>query len=131
GGSDPLHGNGGEWRVERQRLRWELLDAFQQAAAEVGIPPTEDFNRGDNLGCGYFEVNQRRGIRWNAAKAFLRPALKRPNLKVITAAHVHRLLHCSKESRRIDGVECLVGPGVGERKRFKARGEVILSAGAI
>ncbi|MEO8121789.1 MAG: GMC family oxidoreductase, partial [Rhodoferax sp.] len=75
GGSDALHGHDGEWRVEKQRLSWKLLDAFQRAAAQVGIPATEDFNRGDNLGCGYFEVSQRRGIRWNAARAFLRPVL--------------------------------------------------------
>src|SRR5690606_29556161 len=82
GASDPLHGHGGEWRVERQRLRWDLLDAFREAAAQTGIPRCDDFNRGDNFGCGYFEVNQRRGIRWNASKAFLRPASRRPNLVV-------------------------------------------------
>jgi choline dehydrogenase len=131
GGDDPLHGNGGEWRVERQRLRWDLLDAFQRAAAELGIPPTSDFNRGDNLGCGYFEVNQRRGIRWNAAKAFLRPALSRPNLKVLTGSQVYRLLHRSDGSGRIDGVECQGEPGSTLRKRFRANCEVVLSAGAI
>ena len=73
-----MHGAGGEWRVEEQRLSWEILDAFRAAAAEVGIPPTDDFNRGDNEGCGYFQVNQRRGVRWSTAKAFLRPARARP-----------------------------------------------------
>ncbi|MFZ9594441.1 MAG: GMC family oxidoreductase, partial [Burkholderiaceae bacterium] len=80
GSIDPLHGSGGEWRVERQRLRWDLLDAFAKAAHASGIPARDDFNRGDNEGCGYFEVNQRRGVRWNASKAFLEPALSRPNL---------------------------------------------------
>ncbi|MGA0796665.1 MAG: GMC family oxidoreductase, partial [Quisquiliibacterium sp.] len=66
GANDELHGHGGEWRVEGQRLSWELLDAFRAAAGEVGIPPVDDFNRGDNFGDGYFEVNQKRGVRWNA-----------------------------------------------------------------
>ena len=73
-GADEMHGAGGEWRVEQQRLSWEILDAFRDAAAEVGIPKIADFNRGDNEGCGYFQVNQRRGVRWSTAKAFLRPA---------------------------------------------------------
>ncbi len=85
-GADAMHGAGGEWRVEEQRLSWEILDAFRAAAAEVGIPPVEDFNRGDNEGCGYFQVNQKRGVRWSTAKAFLRPALKRPNLTLLTRA---------------------------------------------
>src|SRR5262245_47855321 len=76
-GATRFHGAGGEWRVEQQRLSWKILDAFAAAAEECGIPRTEDFNRGDNEGSGKFEVNQRRGVRWSAAKAFLRPALKR------------------------------------------------------
>ena len=83
-GADEMHGAGGEWRVEEPRLSWEILDAFRAAAAEVGIPPTDDFNRGDNEGCGYFQVNQKRGVRWSTAKAFLRPARARPNLSVLT-----------------------------------------------
>ena len=74
-----------------------MLDAFAQAAREAGIPATDDFNRGDNEGVGYFEVNQRRGVRWNAAKAFLRPALKRPNLRVVSGAHVRRVLLSTAE----------------------------------
>src|SRR5690606_25942593 len=84
GGANEFHGAGGEWRVERQRLSWEVLDAFRQAAAQAGIPPVDDFNRGDNEGCGYFEVNQRKGVRWTAASAFLHPVTHRPNLTVIT-----------------------------------------------
>jgi choline dehydrogenase-like flavoprotein len=101
-GADEMHNNGGEWRVEPQRLSWEILDAFRDAAAETGIPRIVDFNRGNNEGCGYFEVNQKRGVRWNAAKGFLRPALDRPNLKVITAAPVRRL---RLEGKRVTGVE--------------------------
>src|SRR3546814_10932322 len=73
-GADDVHGDGGEWRVEEMRLRWEILEAFRDAAAEIGIPRTDDFHRGDNEGCGYFQVSQRRGVRCSSAKAFLRPA---------------------------------------------------------
>ena len=73
GAFDDLHARGGEWRVEMARIRWDILDAFREAAAEAGIPKTDDFNRGDNEGCGYFQVNQRTGVRWNTAKGFLQP----------------------------------------------------------
>ncbi len=131
GGVDPLHGHGGEWRVERPRVRWEILDAFQRAAAQAGIEPSEDFNRGDNAGCGYFEVNQRRGVRWNASKAFLRPVRHRPNLKILTGATVTRLCWSSTDSRRIDGLEYRLGGPSGESKHVLASREVVLSAGAI
>jgi choline dehydrogenase len=131
GAVDPLHGHGGEWRVERPRVRWEILDAFQRAAAQVGIEPSDDFNRGDNAGCGYFEVNQRRGVRWNASKAFLRPVLARPNLKVQTAATVTRLCWSASDAGRIDGVEYMIGGPSGESKRVLCSREVVLAAGAI
>jgi choline dehydrogenase len=92
GGASDVHGGGGEWRVERQRLSWEILDAFREAAGQTGIPKVDDFNGGDNAGCAYFEVNQRRGIRLNTAKAFLKPAAQRPNLTIMTGCHVERLL---------------------------------------
>src|SRR5262245_49084842 len=82
GGASDFHGAGGEWRVEKQRLSWDILNAFRDAAEQSGIPKVEDFNRGDNFGCAYFDVNQKRGIRWNTAKAFLRTAAQRPNLTV-------------------------------------------------
>jgi choline dehydrogenase len=130
-GADPLHGAGGEWRIERPRVRWELLDAFAQAAQEAGIPATEDFNTGHNLGVGYFEVNQRRGVRWNAAKAFLRPALGRPNLTVWTGAQASRLLlqRRGDGSLRCEGVELLPAPGRPTAVRA-ARG-VVMAAGAV
>ncbi|MBR0557953.1 GMC family oxidoreductase N-terminal domain-containing protein [Ciceribacter sp. L1K23] len=124
-GADEMHGAGGEWRVEKARVRWAVLDAFQQAAEEAGIPRTSDFNRGDNEGSGYFEVNQRSGIRWNTAKAFLRPAVKRGNLNVLTKAHVMRLI---VEDGVVTGVEVQHD---GMAKRFFSRREVVLSAGAI
>lgn len=130
GGADPLHGHGGEWRVERPRVRWEILDAFREAAASLGIPPVEDFNRGDNHGCGYFEVNQRRGVRWNAAKAFLKPASGRPNLEVRTGALVHRLVRAEDGSGRVTGVLCS-SEEAGPPREVVARREVVLAAGAI
>ena len=126
--------SGGEWRVEKQRLSWPILDAFARAAVQAGIPATDDFNRGDNEGVGYFEVNQRRGVRWNAAKAFLRPALKRANLQVLTGAHVTRLIledapAGAKERLVARGVELRLGTDAPVQVR--CRGEVLLSAGAV
>jgi choline dehydrogenase len=123
--------SGGEWRVEKQRLRWDVLDAFAQAAQQAGIPHSDDFNRGDNEGVGYFDVNQRRGIRWNAAKAFLRPVVHRDNLQVWTGAHIARvLLDGEGNERRAIGVEVLPQGG-GAPIQVKARGEVILATGAV
>ena len=134
-GFDPTGARGGgEWRVEKQRLHWPILDAFAAAAVEAGLPHTEDFNRGDNEGVGYFEVNQRRGVRWNAAKAFLRPALRRANLQVLTGAHVTRLLLEDAPAGSGDrlvarGVELRLGDGA--TLQVRCRGDVLLSAGAI
>ncbi|MBV2183203.1 MAG: GMC family oxidoreductase [Rhizobium sp.] len=124
-GADEMHGAGGEWRVEKARVRWAVLEAFQQAAKEAGIPETADFNRGTNEGSGYFDVNQRSGIRWNTAKAFLRPAVKRGNLTVLTKAHVKRLII---EDETVTGVEVHHD---GVTKRFSAKRETVLCAGAI
>ncbi|MGZ2478587.1 GMC family oxidoreductase [Sinorhizobium medicae] len=124
-GTSAMHGAGGEWRVERQRLSWPILDAFRDAAEELGIPKTEDFNIGDNEGSGYFEVNQRGGVRWNTTKAFLRPAMKRPNLKVLTGAETERLIF---EGRRTKGIRFRLH---GRIREARATREVILSAGAI
>lgn len=131
-GFSGLHGHGGEWRVEKQRLRWDILDAFAQAAQQAGIPATEDFNTGNNEGVGYFEVNQRQGWRWNTAKAFLRPTcLGRPNFELWTGAQVQRLrLTHGENGLRCDGVEVLTPHGV-EMPELNPGGEVILAAGAI
>jgi choline dehydrogenase-like flavoprotein len=125
GGRAELHGHGGEWRVERPRISWEILDAVRDAAAEVGIPKIMDFNLGDNEGSDYFEVNQRRGLRVSAAKAFLKPILKRPNLRLVTGAHARRL---TIEGRRVTGIEYA---GQGQTFSALARREVALAAGAI
>jgi len=124
-GEDEIHGAGGEWRVEEMRTSWEILDAFREAAAQVGIPATRDFNRGDNEGCGYFQVNQRSGIRWTTAKGFLRPVLDRPNLAVLTHAHTQRVAF---QGRRAVGVEFL---HKGRPAQATARAEVILAAGSV
>jgi choline dehydrogenase len=140
GGSDPpgsgtgrfaaAHGHGGEWRVEKQRLHWEILDAFVAAAVEAGIPRSHDFNAGDNEGVGYFEVNQKSGWRWNASKAFLRPVRKRTNLAIWTGARADRLLIDSLPSgqKRCCGV---VVDRASHRMSVTAGREVILAAGAV
>ncbi len=129
GGSSGFHGSGGEWRVEKQRLRWQILDAFREAARQTGIPNTDDFNRGDNEGCGYFEVNQKAGIRWNTAKAFLKPASQRGNLTIMTGCHVEKLvLEQGPQGLRCTGVEFTGG---GRAFTALATRETLLSAGAI
>ncbi len=125
------HGAGGEWRVEKQRLRWDILDAFAQAAQQAGIPATDDFNQGSNEGVGYFEVNQKSGWRWNTAKAFLRPvSTSRPNFTLWTQAQVARLLIEKQSDGRLRcaGVEVVKD---GQNVTANAAGEVILSAGSI
>lgn len=130
-GFERLHGHGGEWRVEKQRLRWDILDAFARAAEEAGIPATDDFNRGTNEGVGYFEVNQRNGWRWNAAKAFLRPTCYgRPNFEMWTGAHVRRLLFDRQADGRLrcTGAEVVTPHGV---ETVRAARELVLAAGAV
>jgi len=128
-GASELHGAGGEWRVEKQRLSWQILDAFRDAAAEVGIAKVEDFNTGDNAGSSYFEVNQRRGIRLNTAKAFLKPAAQRPNLTIMTGCHVERLLIEEGEGGQVcRGVQF---SGGGRMFTATAHRETLLAAGAI
>ena len=126
-----LHGGGGEWRVEKQRLRWDVLDAFSLAAQQAGIAATDDFNQGSNEGVGYFEVNQKSGWRWNTAKAFLRPTCtQRPNFELWTSSQVARLsLQTGADGHlRCTGVQVLKE---GSMVTAAARTEVILSAGSI
>jgi len=124
-GDSDLHGGQGEWRVEQQRLTWTLLDAFREAAAQTGIDSIPDFNGGDNEGCSYFQVNQRRGVRWNASKAFLRPVAQRPNLTVLTNAEVSRI---EFENGRASAVLAKVGQ---QERRLSAKREIILCCGSI
>ena len=129
-GADAFHGAGGELRVEKQRLTWDVLETFKQAAAETDIPSIEDFNRGDNAGCAYFDVNQKRGIRWNASKAFLRTAAKRGNLDIMTGCEVKRLLTTKDADGRLvcTGVEFV---GDNQEWRAEADKETLVTAGAI
>ena len=131
-GADAWHGAGAEWRVERQRLSWEILDAFAAAARESGIPASDDFNRGDNEGVGYFEVNQQRGVRWNTSKGFLRPASGRANLEVLTDTLVTRVLleGAPGAGLRAAGLELRPAAG-GAPRQVRAAREVVLAAGAV
>ena len=124
-GENEMHGGNGEWRVEGQRLSWEILDAFRDAAAETGIPNTNDFNTGNNEGCGYFEVNQKQGVRWSAADAFLHPIKSRANLTILTDSHVNKLQF---EGNKVIGVKFWRGNDLFEAS---VSGEVILASGTI
>jgi choline dehydrogenase-like flavoprotein len=124
-GADETHGAGGAWRVEEQRLSWQVLDDFAQACAEAGIPKVSDFNTGDNEGVNYFQVNQKSGFRWNTHKAFLKPIRKRPNLKIITEAHAERIVF---DGKRAVGVQFEQG---GQSHIARANAEVVSCAGAI
>ena len=129
-GADDFHGAGGELRVEERRVSWEILDAWRDAAAEAGIPKIQEFNRGDNFGNAYFQMNQRRGVRWSATKAFLRPAMSRANLTVMTKANVTRLvLDDANGECAAGGVEVRLDNR--ETRLFKAEREVVLAAGSI
>src|SRR5882762_469551 len=125
-----MHGSGGEWRVEKQRLKWEILDAFAEAAEQAGIPIIDDFNKGDNFGVSYFNVTQKDGWRWNASKAFLRPIKHRSNLTIWTNSNVKKL----KIELDNDGALRCTGAEIvrnGELVSVNAAREVVLSAGAI
>ncbi|MHB2138536.1 GMC family oxidoreductase [Pseudomonas monsensis] len=124
-GAAEFHGAKGEWRVEQQRLSWPILDAFRSAAEQSGIASIDDFNQGDNEGCGYFQVNQKAGVRWNAAKAFLKPVRNRANLTVLTGVEVDRVL---LEDGRASTVSAR---HAGQVKQFKARKEIVLCAGSV
>ncbi len=124
-GSSEFHSTGGEWRVEQQRLSWDILDRFAEAAAEAGIPDSPDFNGGDNLGVSKFEVNQKRGTRWSSVRGFLNPIRSRKNLKIITGALSDKLI---LEGKQVRGIEFLLG---NEPCRARARLETILASGSI
>ncbi|WVN41849.1 GMC family oxidoreductase [beta proteobacterium MWH-UniP1] len=145
GGENAWHGRGGEMRVEAPRVRWEILDAWRQAAQDQGIPSIDEFNRGDNFGCAYFQMTQKRGVRWSMADAFLHPIRHRKNLTVLTQAQVLRLITApiseftrnqpryqkqawANASLEITGLEILHN---GSRQLVSARDQVILAAGAV
>jgi len=124
-GDNEHHRRDGELSVEAPRVRWEILDAIANAAQEMGIPKTPDFNTGDNTGSCYFHVNQKRGRRWSAARGFLKPAMGRPNLRLETDVQVEKVMF---DGRRAIGVQFRQG---GEIIKARAKGEVVLCAGAV
>ena len=128
-GESAAHAIGGEWHIEAPRVRWDLLDAFRAAAEQAGIKSITDFNCGDNEGCCAFHVNQRRGRRVSAARAFLKPVLKRANLRLETGCLVERLIF---EGSRAAGVRWRQGgDNSGSARSARCRGEIVLAAGAI
>ena len=129
GDANQWHGKGGEWTVSKQRLRWPIMDKFRDAAVEAGIPSSDDFNRGDNFGVGYFDVSQRKGWRLNTSKAFLKDAAKRSNLTVLTEAIVTKL-KIDPVTKNCSGVEYRQN-GISTEAAINPTGEVILSAGTI
>ncbi|MBX3705948.1 MAG: GMC family oxidoreductase N-terminal domain-containing protein [Pseudomonadales bacterium] len=129
-GADAWHGVGGELRVEERRVNWEILDAWREAAGACGIPPIAEFNRGDNFGSAYFQMNQRRGVRWSGVRAFLDPVRRRPNLTIWTHALVERmLLEPSEGLLRARGVRVRLGDDAPID--VSAHRELVLAAGAI
>ena len=124
-GDTEHHGAGGEWRVEQPRVQWDVLDAVARAAIEMGIPATPDFNTGDNTGVGYFHVNQKRGVRWSSARAFLKPVLNRTNLRLETGVLVEKVIF---DGKRAVGVRFRQD---GRLVEARTRGEIILSAGSV
>ncbi len=124
-GSSALHGSGGQWRVEETRMRWDILDAVRDAAQEIGVPVTPDFNTGDNSGAAYFQVNQKTGRRWSAARGFLKPARNRPNLRVLTGVIVNQIL---TQHQRATGVSFVKD---GAAWTASADGEIVLSSGSV
>jgi choline dehydrogenase len=128
-GADDFHGSGGELRVEERRVNWEILDVWRDAAEQCGIPKIDEFNRGDNFGNAYFQMNQRTGKRWSAARAFLDAAQPRPNLTVMTEATVESLsFNTDADGLRATGVTLI---HKGQRRDIEATSEVLLAAGAI
>ena len=128
-GADDFHGGNGELRVEERRVNWEILDAWRDAAEECGIPKIDEFNRGDNFGNAYFQMNQRNGKRWSAVRAFLDPIKGRSNLTILTEASVREI--CFDDNPIEPTATGVKVRHDGHEQLFHANNEVILAAGAI
>ena len=124
-GADEFHGADGPISVEDQRIKLDILDIFMNAAEEIGIPKVNDFNRGNNYGCGYFQVTEKKGFRCSASVGYLRPIKNRNNLKITTKAHVKKI---DFDGKKAIGVSYWYK---NELIKAKAKKEVILSAGSI
>ncbi len=129
-GKNEFHGSDGELRVEERRVNWEILDAWRDGAEQTGIKKIEEFNQGNNAGSAYFQMTQKKGKRWSGVKAFLKPAMKRSNLTVVTGVQVKKIIISDNNGN-------LVTAGVrvqlknGKKGCYYAHREVVLSAGAI
>lgn len=129
-GASTYHGAGGPLHVSDFGAPSPLTRTYIEAGVQAGFPQNDDFNDGENQeGVGYFQVTQKKGRRWSAAKGYLEPIRGRPNLTIITAALAHRvLLEGDGETRHAVGVAY---QHQGKLHTLKARREVILSAGAL
>jgi choline dehydrogenase len=125
GGADYYRGDDGPHSVSYVRVDHPLTDAFTMAAQQAGHVLNRDYNGERQSGVSRMQVNQRRGWRQSTAKAYLKPARRRPNLKVVTEAHVERIL---TNGHRAVGAKYSRG---GESHTVRCNGEVILCAGAI
>ncbi len=123
-GASELHGAGGPLSVIENRSRYRTCEAFIEAAVADGLPANHDFNGPEQDGVGWYQVTQRNGMRCSAAVAYLHPVLGRPNLELVTGAHVNRLL---LDGMTATGIEIDRG---GEISELHAEREVILCAGA-
>jgi choline dehydrogenase-like flavoprotein len=124
-GENKFHGSGGEWKVNQQRLSWEVLDSFKDATIEAGIPQVDDFNEGNNFGVSYFKVNQNDGLRWNTVKAFLEPVKNRKNLRVISKCEVSKIILKNKKAK---GLQVFRN---GKSEEIYVNREIILASGSI
>jgi choline dehydrogenase-like flavoprotein len=124
-GENKFHGSGGEWKVNQQRLSWEVLDSFKDATIESGIPQVDDFNEGNNFGVSYFKVNQNDGLRWNTVKAFLEPVKNRKNLRVISKCEVSKIILKNKKAK---GLQVFRN---GKSEEIYVNREIILASGSI
>ena len=124
-GENKFHGSGGEWKVNQQRLSWDVLDSFKEAAVEAGIPEIDDFNEGNNFGVSYFKVNQNAGLRWNTVKAFLKPIKNRKNLTILSKCEVSKIILDNKKTK---GVEVFRN---GKLEEIFVNREIILASGSV
>ena len=124
-GENKFHGSGGEWKVNQQRLSWDILDSFKEAAVEAGIPEIDDFNEGNNFGVSYFKVNQNAGLRWNTVKAFLKPIKNRKNLTILSKCEVSKIILDNKKTK---GVEVFRN---GKLEEIFVNREIILASGSV
>ena len=121
-----FHGNEGPLHVSDFRSPHPLSTVFQSAAAELGVPRNQDFNGPVQEGTGLFQQTVRNGLRWSAARAYLRPAMRRPNLTVLPRTVATKII---VENGRAVGIEAM-GP-TGVKSTYRSSREVIVTSGAV